>query len=133
MASGRPLRPNDPSVMSSIEAALTQARRPGPVDLAWHWRWELAGIAILAGLLTEIVISLRAVGLIAAAGAGLAVIGTLLCCPPARRPALARARSIVTAHRLRTGCANAWVQTRGGRLPVVLSCAPASYGERARI
>src|SRR5260370_39132992 len=107
MASGRPLRPNDPSVMSSIEAALTQARRPGPLDLAWHWRWELGGIAILAGLLTEIVISLRAVGLIAAAGSGLAVVGTLLCCPAARRPAPARARAIITGARPRHGCGDA--------------------------
>src|SRR5260370_42009928 len=106
MASGRPLRPNDPSVMSSIEAALTQARRPGPLDLAWHWRWELGGIAILAGLLTEIVISLRAVGLIAAAGAGLAGGGPLLCGPPARRPAPPRARAIITAHPPRQGCAH---------------------------
>jgi len=133
MASGRPLRPNDPSVMSSVEAALTHSRRPGLLDFTWHWRWELGGTALVASLLTLIVISFRAVGLIAAAGAGLAVISTLLCCPPARRPALARARCVITAHRLRKGCASAWVQTRDGRLPWVMSCTPAGYGQRARL
>jgi hypothetical protein len=133
MASGRPLRPNDPSVMSSVEAALTRTRRPGPLEFTWHWRWELGGTALVAGSLTLIVISFRAVGLIAAAGAGLAVISTLLCCPPARRPALARARCVITAHRLRKGCTNAWVQTRDGRLPWLMSCTPAGHGERARI
>ena len=64
MVSGRPLRPNDPSVMSSIEAALTKSRRPGLLDVTWHWRWELGGTALVAGLLTLIVISFRAVGLI---------------------------------------------------------------------
>ena len=118
--------------MSSIDAALTPAR-PGPLDFTWHWRWELGGTALVALLLTLIVISLRAVGLIAAAGAGLAVISTLACCPPARRPALARAGCVITAHRLRKGCASAWVQTRGGRLPWVMSCTPTGYGQRARL
>lgn len=127
-----PLRPGDPGVASGVQAALTRTRRPGPLDLAWHWRWEIGSTAITAGLATFIVISSGAVELIMAAGAGLAVIGTV-CYPPARKAALARARCVITAHRLRKGCASSWVQTRGGQLPWVMSCNPAEYGERARL
>ena len=41
MASGRPQRPNDPSLISSLEAAVREIRRPGPLELVWNWRWEL--------------------------------------------------------------------------------------------
>ena len=42
MASGRPRRPNDPSVMASVEAAISSVARPGPLGRLWHWRYELA-------------------------------------------------------------------------------------------
>ena len=41
MPSGRPYGPNDPSLISSLETAVRQVRRPGPVGLAWNWRLEL--------------------------------------------------------------------------------------------
>jgi hypothetical protein len=41
MAAGRPHGPNDPSLMSSLETAVTEVRRPGPAELTWNWRWEL--------------------------------------------------------------------------------------------
>jgi len=50
MASGRPQRPNDPSVISSLEAAVREIRRPGPLELVWNWRWELGILAAGAGL-----------------------------------------------------------------------------------
>lgn len=46
MASGRPQRPNDPSVISSLEAAVREIRRPGPLELVWNWRWEL-GLSLI--------------------------------------------------------------------------------------
>jgi hypothetical protein len=133
MPAGRPLRPNDPSVITNIETALTPARRPGPADLAWHWRWEIGTIAVLAGFTTMIATSLGLLGLIVAAGAGLAALGTTMCWPPARARFVARVRCVVTPHRIRKGCASAWVQTRDGNLPVVMSCTPADYGERVRL
>jgi hypothetical protein len=128
-----PLRPGDRGVASGSQAALTKASRPGLLDLAWHRRWEIGGIAVTAGLATLIVISSGAVELITAVGAGLAVTGTAACCPPARKAALARARCVITAHRLRKGCASSWVQARGGQLPWAMSCNPAEHGERARL
>jgi hypothetical protein len=133
MPAGRPLRPNDPSVITNLETALTPVRRPGPLDIAWHWRWEIGGTAMLAGLVTLIAVSSGLAGLIAAAGAGLAALCTMMCWPPARAWLIARMWCVITPHRLRKGCASAWVQTRGGALPVVLSCTPADYGERVRL
>ena len=72
-------------------------------------------------------------GLIAATGAGLAACAALLCSPPARRWLVARAWCVITPHRVRKGCAHAWVQTRSGRLPVIVSATPAAYGERVRL
>ena len=130
MPAGRPLRPNDPSVITNIETALTPARRPGPIDSAWHWRWEIAAAVTLAVAATMIAISSGLTGLAVAAGAGLAALCTMMCWPPARARIIARMRCVITPHRIRKGCASAWVQTRGGNLPIVMSCMPADYGER---
>lgn len=133
MPAGRPLRPNDPSVITNLETALTPTRRPGPLDIAWHWRWEIGAMATLVGFTTLIAISSGTTGLIAAAGAGLAALCTMMCWPPARVRIVARVRCVITPHRIRKGCANAWVQTRDGNLPIVMSCIPAGYGERVRL
>ena len=45
MASGRPRQPNDPSIMASVEAALSTVSRPGLIARTWHWRYELGLIA----------------------------------------------------------------------------------------
>jgi hypothetical protein len=57
----------------------------------------------------------------------------LLCWPPARRWSITRAWCVITPHRIRVGCVNAWVQTRGGRLPIILATAPTDYGEQVRL
>lgn len=133
MAGGRPHRPNDPSVMSSVEAAVREVRRTGPVELVWNWRWELGILAATAGLSVLIAVSLGLVGLAAVAGAGLAAAIALLRWPSARKRAVARAWCVITPHRVRVGCVNAWVQTRRGRLPIVLYATPADYGERVQL
>jgi hypothetical protein len=53
--------------------------------------------------------------------------------PETRYWLIARVRSISTAHRIRTGCAQAWIQTRSGKLPVILLTRPEPYGERVYI
>jgi hypothetical protein len=133
MPAGRPHGRNDPSLMSSLESALTQARRPGPVELGWRWRWELVIVAGLTGLAGFIASSAGLIGLAAAAGAGLAAGTALLCLPPARHWVIALAWCLITPHRVLAGCANAWVQTRSGKLPIIVATTPAAYGERVRI
>ena len=54
MASGRPHHPNDPSVMASVEAAISTVARPGLIARTWHWRYEsglIAGVLLLGALL----------------------------------------------------------------------------------
>ena len=52
MASGRPRQPNDPSIMASVEAAVSTVARPNLVARLWRWRYELGLIA--GGLLGAI-------------------------------------------------------------------------------
>jgi hypothetical protein len=133
MAAGRPQGPNDPSLISSLETAVRRVRRPGPIGLAWNWRVELALVAAIAGLCLLIANSIGLIGLAVAAGAGLAAGTALLYWPPARARIIARAWCVITPHRILTGCVNAWVQTRSGRLPIIWSVAPADFGERVRL
>jgi hypothetical protein len=133
MASGRPQRPNDPSVMSSLESAVREIQRPGLIESAWNWRWELGIAAVTAGLSVAIAADLGLVWLAVIAGAGLAASGALLRWPLARRRIIARAWCIITPHRIRAGCVNAWVQTRRGKLPIILSTVPTHFGERAQL
>lgn len=134
MAAGRPRGPNDPSLISSLETAVREVRRPGPVELAWNWRWELGLLAALGTLAALIAISIGLDGLAVTAGAGLAACAAaLLCWPSARQWIIASAWCVITPHRVRAGCVNAWVQTRSGRLPIILAATPAGYGEQVRL
>ncbi len=133
MPSGRPQGRNDPSLISSLETAVRRVHRPGPVALAWNWRFELAILAAVTGLSIAITGSVGLIGLAAVSGAGLAVGTALLCWPPARKRIIARAWCVITPHRVRAGCVNAWVQTRSGRLPIIWSTTPTDYGERLRL
>ena len=86
MAAGRPHGPNDPSLMSSLETAVTVVRRPGPAELTWNWRWELGILALLAVPSGLIAAEFGLLGLAFTAGAGLAAgAAALLCWPPARQ------------------------------------------------
>ena len=136
MASGRPRQPNDPSIMasveaalSSVEAALSPAARPNLIAWLWHRRYELSLIA--GGLVGAITIGYT-LGLdwLIAVAAAMAIGVTAMVWPPSRQAIIARAWRVVTPHRIRTGCAHTWIQTRDGRLPVVLYTVPADFGER---
>jgi len=134
MAAGRPHGPNDPSLMSSLETAVREVRRPGPLELIWNWRWEFGILAALAGPSALIASEVGLIGLAVTAGAGLAAsAAALLCWPSARHWIIARAWCVITPHQVRAGCVNAWVQTRSGRLPVILATNPTDYGEEVRL
>jgi hypothetical protein len=130
MASGRPRQPNDPSVMASVEAAISTVARPNLLTRLWHWRYELG---LLAGTVlgtVSIGVTLGLDWLIAVAAATMAIGVTAMAWPPSRRRIIARFWCVVTPHRVRTGCTHAWIQTRDGRLPTVLYTVPADFGER---
>jgi hypothetical protein len=133
MAPGRPRRPNDPSVMASLESALRSVVRPGIFGLLWSWRYELGMSAGLAVVALASGYALGAVWLIAVAAIGLAVLAGGLAWPLSRRRLIARAWCIITPHRVRTGCRHAWVQARDGSLPIILYTTPAAFGERVTL
>ena len=133
MASGRPRRPNDPSVMASVETALSSVARPGILGLTWNWRYELGLSAGLATVGLASGYALGAAWLIAIAAVGLVLLAAGLAWPASRRRLVARAWCVITPHRVLTGCRHAWVQTRDGRLPVILYTTPAGFGERVTL
>jgi hypothetical protein len=133
MAFGRPRRRNDPSVMASVEAAISTVARPGPLAWLWHWRYELGLITGLAVVGLASGYELGAAWLIAIAATGLALLVGTLVWPPSRRRLIARAWCVITPHRVRTGCTHAWIQTRDGRLPTVLYTTAADFGERVTL
>jgi len=133
MAFGRPRQPNDPSVMASVEAALSSVARPGILGLIWNWRYEFGLSAGLAAVGLAGGYELGAAWLITLAAIGLVTLAAGLAWPPSRRRLIARAWCVITPHRVRTGCRHAWVQTRDGRLPVVLYTTPAAFGERVTL
>jgi hypothetical protein len=107
--------------------------RPGLLSAAWSWRYELAALASVAVGATVIVSAAGAAGLAGAAAAAVVAAGLIMATPSARRAAIARMWCIVTPHRLRTGCAQAWVYSRAGKIPVVMVTRAQPFGERVWI
>lgn len=129
MASGRPRQPNDPSVFASVQTALSTVSRPGILGFAWQWRYELAIGTGTPAIATVVGLTLGPAWLIAAA----ALLAAAAIWPSSRKRLKARAWCVITEHRVRTGCAHAWVQSRNGRLPIVIRARPAGFGERVTL
>jgi hypothetical protein len=113
---------------ADLVAALVPEPRTHLPSLIWRWRYELALLAGVAAALTALV---WALGIEWGTVAASVLAG--VCSPPWPRPVTARVWCAVTAHRLRCGFVQARIQTRRGRLPVILSTTPAPFGERVRI
>jgi hypothetical protein len=124
---------NDASTLgreSTLLSDLRPVKRPNVAVLVWRWRWELM---LGVGLPTAVVIIGTRLGW-ALPLATLGVVGgTFTASLAARRWLTAHIRCIIIAHRIRTGCAHAWLQTRYGKLPIILLTSPQSVGERAYI
>jgi hypothetical protein len=119
--------------MSSVEHALSDGGRAGIFGIAWRWRYELAiALGLPAG---GVALALtHGIGWLIAAVAALAIITTGVCVwQPGRKFLLMRAWCVITAHRVRTGCMHAWIQSRDGRLPTVLRTTAEPFGERVRL
>jgi hypothetical protein len=127
---GRPRQPNNPSVLSSLESALNAVARPNPIVAAWRWRYELGLLTGLGFGSFAIVQALGVTWLIAT----WLVLGAMFgVWPQGRRRLIQRAWCVITPHRLRTGCAHAWIQSRRGRLPIILFTTSQPFGERVTL
>jgi hypothetical protein len=133
MASGRLRHPDDPRVTASVVTALGMVAQLGLITWVWHWRYELALIMGLPLAALAIGYTLGLTWLLGIAAAAATVLVAAALWPPSRRRLIARAWCVITPHRVRTGCAQAWIQTTDGRLPTVLYTTPAPFGERVML
>ena len=110
----------------SIGRVLVAVVRPNPIILLVRWRYEIVLlVAVPAGLLwatDQFGLWWTAIG----AGTG----GGLLAARPVGRFVAGRFWCVVTPHRLRTGCAQAWVHSRAGKVPAIVWTSARPYGER---
>jgi hypothetical protein len=111
---------------AGLEYAFGSVARANPIVAAWRWRYELAMVSALAAIW---------LGLAPAAAiwltAGLAgALAGLACFPAGRRFLAARTWCIITPHRVRAGCAQAWIHSRYGKLPIIVLTRRQPFGER---
>jgi hypothetical protein len=111
---------------AALEYATGTVSRANPVVAAWRWRYELAAAATLAAIW----IALDTAAAAALMGALAAALALTFCLARGRRFLTARAWCIVTPHRVRTGCAQAWIHSRYGKLPIILWTRSRPSGER---
>jgi hypothetical protein len=112
---------------AGMHYAIGTVARANPVVAAWRWRYELAVMAALAaGCLVLGPVALA----VAAAGLAAALIGAVAYWPQGRAFLAARAWCIVTPHRVRVGCGQAWIHSRAGKIPAVLLTRRQPFGER---
>jgi hypothetical protein len=130
MTGGRPRQPNNPSVLSSLEIALHAVSRPNPIVLAWRWRYEFG---LLTGLGFGSFAIIQALGPAWLIATWLVLIALFGVWPHGRRLLIKRIWCVITPHRLRTGFAHSWIQSRRGRLPIILLTTPQPFGERVTL
>ena len=116
--------------LAGLQYALSVVAKPNPPVLFWRWRYELIlgiglpGALIVLGGLSVMLITLGVLVLLA---------GAALLWAPARRHLLARVWCIITPHRVRTGCAQGWIHSRYGKIPIVLLTTREPFGERVHL
>ena len=125
----RPRRDRPGDLLSELQRGLRPLAPPSILVVLWRWRWE---VAIFAGLPAGITFLIARIGLLESL-AMIGVVATTLALPEVRHGLGARIHCVVMAHRVRTGCAQAWIQTRSGKLPVILLTSPRPYGQRVYI
>jgi hypothetical protein len=111
---------------AGLEYAFGTVARANPLVAAWRWRYELAALAGLAAI--WLALDIAAATLLTAGLA--AVLASVACLPWGRRFLSARTWCITTQHRVRTGCAQAWIHSRYGKLPIIVLTRRQSFGER---
>jgi hypothetical protein len=112
---------------AGLELALGSVARPNPLVIVWRWRYEL-GLALFLAIVVLALTS--AVGLWWGLATISIVSGLTAAWPAARRQIAVRAWCIITPHRVRTGCAQAWIHSRRGKIPVVVFTTAEPFGER---
>ncbi|GGO83571.1 hypothetical protein [Nonomuraea cavernae] len=113
------------ALFEELHRAALPITRPNPVVVGWRWRYEI-GAAFALPLVGYVFVD----GLGPMSPIAGVVIGLILLWPPVRSEVWGRIRCVVTAHRIRHGFVEAYIVSRRGKIPVILWCAPAPFGER---
>ncbi|MGC5012800.1 hypothetical protein ACLQ2R_18710 [Streptosporangium sp. DT93] len=115
-------------ISAARRAAIIPQARTGPLGLIWEWRYEI-GLVLVVPVAVVLAVKIFGGGPVLAAVALLAlVVGAV---PVARAEVWGWMRCVFTAHRVRSGCAEALVVNRRGRAPHVLRTVATPFGERA--
>ena len=117
----------DTRMTTDLRRALITVAPPTLLVAAWRWRYE---IILLAGLSAILTIGIIAIGVWPIIAGGTAMILAVLLWPPARQFMLGRAWCVITAHRVRVGCAEAMIYSSRGKIPFILWTAHQPFGER---
>jgi hypothetical protein len=124
MPSSRPASAR--ATRAALVYAIGTVPRANPVVAAWRWRYELVASATFAAVW----IALDTPAAAALTGGLVAALALTACFAQGRRLLAARVWCIVTAHRIRTGCAQAWIHTRSGKIPFLIWTGSRPTGER---
>ncbi len=126
----RSLRRSESQLISDLEQALRPAPRIRPAGLLWRWRHE-GLLAAAAG--TVLAVLAHVIGVEWTVICTSAVVGGLGPWPSWHEPFLADLWRLITPHRLHAGFVQARIQSRKGKVPVVLRTTSEPFGERARV
>lgn len=125
-----PSRSRKRGLLAELERGLTPVARPNILGLLWRWRYELAIFLGLPAVLGIVISALGWQWTIVCASVTATILASW---PGAGSWVGAHARCVITAHRVRAGCAQAWIHTRRGKLPIVMLTSPRPYGERVHL
>jgi hypothetical protein len=118
---------HDTRMTTDLRRAFVTVTPPNPLVAAWRWRYEIAS---LTGLAASITLAITSIGLLPTIGTLIVITLAVLCSPPARQFVLDHAWRIITAHRVRVGCAEAMIYSSQGKIPIILWTAHQPFGER---
>jgi len=113
--------------LADREFALGRVARPSLLTVGWRWRYELLLSVVVPGAVWLLV---RAIGAPLACVVITGSLALVMASPPLRLLVTACAWCVITAHRVRTGMAQAWIHSRDGKMPFVLRTARKPFGER---
>ena len=116
--------------LAGLQYAFSTVAPPNPLVFAWRWRYEL-GIGI--GLPAALIVLGGIPVMLGTLAAMTVLVGAALLWAPARRNIIARAWCVITPHRVRVGCAQAWIHSRRGKIPIVLVTTRQPFGERVHL
>lgn len=130
MIRSRSLRRAEAHLLADLETALRPAPRVRLSGLAWRWRHECALAGGLGAALAGLVHVLGAEWTVICVSALLGALGPW---PPWHRAFITAMWRLIMPHRLHAGFVQARIQSRNGKVPIILRTTSQPFGERMRV